>query len=853
MGTIYRAFDEQSGGLVALKLLHISPTHDATERFLREGGMLATVQHPSIVGYVDHGLEEQGFPYLAMEWLEGEDLARRLSRGPLSVEESISLLGATARALSVLHLRGIVHRDLKPSNLFLRNRSIEGVTILDFGLARHGSRELAMTDSGLILGTPEYMAPEQARGERELSAAVDVFSLGCIFYECLTGRSPFRAEHISGILARILFETPASLLQLDRSLPPALDALVGRMLAKSAAQRMSGAASLLLHLGTVPDARPVRTADSDPSLEGVGTRERQVTCSILITRPAATYLDVTQDLCPIAALRPSRDVLRSTLAAFGAQAETLADGSVVAQLSSTDGVIPDLAMRAARCALGVRSVVRGSLISVRLRCTSGPPQRRVGELLNQLDRLPQARTAGSEDIVLDAVIAELLDPRFQLEPADVGLYRLKGLRNEVDVARPLLGASTPCVGRDLELSSLEMQLDQCIEDSASRAVLMLGPPGIGKTRLRLEIQRRTYARMAQRGMQPAVLVGRADAHAEQSSYALISQVVKQLCGLAEDERQEHANALVTQRVSRLAKTGEADARLLPVLRALCLHPAEIEATPMHLGGGKVTQAEAKAAFCRLLKAESEEHAVVLLIDDLQWADSQSVKLLDAALHELAHQPLLVVAWGRPEVRQRFPYLWEGCRQEFQLRGLNRRSSERLVRQVLSRELPAERAARILDQADGSPLLLEALIRDHAAGDPSCAPKTVLAILQGKLGQLPAEVRRVLRAASVFGKTFWLGGVREVLGASVSAEALVSHIAFLITNQLCEERPSSRFPQEREYTFCHALVRDAAYGLLTDSDRSFGHRQAGRYLEGIGERDPQILGEHLLQAAERGAD
>lgn len=841
MGTIYRAYDEQSRVPVALKLLHISPTSDATERFLREGGMLATVNHPAIVGYVDHGLEEQGFPYLAMEWLEGEDLARRLSRGPLSVEESLSLLRAAARALAVLHVHGIVHRDLKPSNLFLRNHSIEGVTILDFGLARHGSRELAMTQSGLILGTPEYMAPEQARGERELSAAVDVFSLGCILYECLTGRSPFRAEHISAILARILFEAPSSLLQLNRSLPSELDVLVGRMLAKDATQRTSSAASLLLRLDAVQGSLLARKADSVPSGEGVGSGEKQVTCQILITWASAASLDVTQDLCPIEELPARGDSLRNTLAAFGAQVETLADGSVLALLTAPDGGLPDLAMRGARCALGARSVARGSGISVALGCTSEPTQRTERELRELLESLPKTRAVGCEEILLDAGVAELLDTRFLLEPAGAGSYRLGEPRSEVDVARSLLGMPTPCVGRDFELSSLEMQLDQCIEDSASRAVLMLGPSGIGKTRLRQEFRQRAFARMSQCDTQRSVLVARADAQTEQSPYALISQILNQLCGIEGGGPEEGRSALLTQRLSRhLGKGQGSGARTVHVLRELCLHPGEIDTMPKRMGSGKVSQTEAASAFSRLLKGESEEHAVVLLIDDLQWADSQSVKLIDAALRELAQQPLLVAAWGRPEVRQRFPYLWEGCRQELQLRGLNRRSSERLVRHVLPHDVSSETVSRIVDQADGNPLLLEELIRAYTGGDPTCASKTVLMMLQAKLGLLPAEERRVLCAASVFGMSFCAAGVKEVLGATATSANLANHLARLVKQETCEELPASRFPKEREYRFRHALLREAAYGLLTESARVCGHRLARRYLQGIGEQDPQIL-------------
>ena len=137
MGAVYRALDRHSGATVAVKLTSsrgLNPND--MERFVREANLLALLQHPGVVSYVAHGHTPAGYLYLAMEWLDGEDLAARLVRGPLSVRESLLLLRRVADALSLAHRRGIVHRDLKPSNLFLRQGAVERVTLLDFGIAR---------------------------------------------------------------------------------------------------------------------------------------------------------------------------------------------------------------------------------------------------------------------------------------------------------------------------------------------------------------------------------------------------------------------------------------------------------------------------------------------------------------------------------------------------------------------------------------------------------------------------------------------------------------------------------------------------------------------------------------------
>jgi len=180
MGTVWRAHDLETNRSVAVKVLHLTSA-EPFERFAREGKLLAGLSHPGIVSYVGHGTTAAGVPYLAMEWLEGETVAERLVREALTLRESLTLLRAAARGLAVAHARGIVHRDLKPSNLFLRDGRIEDVVLLDLGIARYVEGASQLTHSGSILGTPSYMAPEQAQGHLAVGPMVDVFSLGCLF------------------------------------------------------------------------------------------------------------------------------------------------------------------------------------------------------------------------------------------------------------------------------------------------------------------------------------------------------------------------------------------------------------------------------------------------------------------------------------------------------------------------------------------------------------------------------------------------------------------------------------------------------------------------------------------------
>src|SRR5262249_22615029 len=155
----------------------------------------AAVSDPNIVEYIAHGVMDDDTPYLAMAWLDGSDLAARLAKGPLSVDEALTTALGAAKGLACAHARKIIHRDVKPSNLFLVGGQYDQVKLLDFGIARvEGADAEHLTTTGLLLGTPAYMAPEQARPGGGVSPRTDVYGLGAVLYHALTGSVPFEGE-----------------------------------------------------------------------------------------------------------------------------------------------------------------------------------------------------------------------------------------------------------------------------------------------------------------------------------------------------------------------------------------------------------------------------------------------------------------------------------------------------------------------------------------------------------------------------------------------------------------------------------------------------------------------------------
>jgi len=244
MGVVYQAFDRLGERAVALKVLH--KTEPSTvRRFAMEADALGKLDHPNIVRYLARGVAEDGAPYLALEWVEGESLRGRLARAEesgeyLAIENVVELGQRLAGALAAAHAIGIVHRDVKPSNILLVGGHLGRPKLVDFGIVRNASGE-HVTTSGTVVGTVGYMAPEQARGFERLDGRADLFSLGCVLFRCLTNRDVFDGPDPMTMLSMLLLHNPPRIAELRPDVPAELDALVLRLLAKEPDKRPDSA------------------------------------------------------------------------------------------------------------------------------------------------------------------------------------------------------------------------------------------------------------------------------------------------------------------------------------------------------------------------------------------------------------------------------------------------------------------------------------------------------------------------------------------------------------------------------------------------------------------------------------
>ncbi|MCA9605244.1 MAG: protein kinase [Myxococcales bacterium] len=278
MGAVYEAEQEAMGRRVALKILHTSLASDASivRRFKNEARASGTLGHPNIARAFDFGRTEDGAPFIAMELLSGRDLAAVLAaEGPLPVARSVAIVDQIAAALGAAHEAGIVHRDVKPENVFL----VEGdvVKVLDFGISKfaHGSGSVA-TRAGTFLGSPAFMSPEQVQDASKADARTDVYALGAVLYNMLTGQLMFTGTSLPMLIVAIINDPPTPLESLRPDVPADLAELVRRMTAKEPSGRPASMAEVragLASLGSLDASPPPASVPSStPTAELVESR-----------------------------------------------------------------------------------------------------------------------------------------------------------------------------------------------------------------------------------------------------------------------------------------------------------------------------------------------------------------------------------------------------------------------------------------------------------------------------------------------------------------------------------------------------------------------------------------------------
>lgn len=635
------------------------------------------------------------------------------------------------------------------------------------------------------------MAPEQARGEQEVKPTADIFSLGCVLYECLTGKPPFKAAHSVAVLARILCEEALPVRILRPEVPPAVEALLTRMLAKVPSQRPQDGEALSQELDQLGDLGldkgSIGIAPYSVAGRWLPGTEQQLVCVMLAT-------PIEENNQPAALQEERRRALGELVGTFAGRAEWLLDGSLVVTMAGLKlhGAI-DLAYQAAQCALAItrhRGVGQLTLTMCRALAGTHIP---IGVAIDQAVSLLAARSSSPSasargEILLDRLSATLLARHFVVIPAQ-GIALLGEERTDLEGTQTAGRKLRPLLGRESELGALEAFWNSVIEESEPALVVVTGPSGAGKTRLWQELVNRLQAS----GEALTVLVGRGDSLHASTPYGLVEQALRGLLNGQEE---------ITRLMLQARQGRETDHE-------------QIQRQVLHF-----------------LQAEARKAPVLLVLDGMQWADALSVATIAQARKQLTGTPLLVLTLGSAEAHAASASPWpEHASHQLILKGLSKKACERLIQQLLGQQLAPAVLARIVELSGGNPLFLEVLIHMLENGKEERESEALIAMLQARIGGLPAAARRTLLTASLFGLTFRRGGLAMIL-AEEEASDLDSELRTLEEAELIERRNHPQFVAEIEYGFRHALIREAAYDLLSDRDRSLGDSFVSQFRQAI---------------------
>jgi serine/threonine protein kinase/tetratricopeptide (TPR) repeat protein len=834
VGIVYRAKDEVTGQAVALKVIAISGVDAGEEaRFIREGRLLAGLTHPGIVRLVAFGQLEDGPPYVAMEWLEGEDLAQRQKRKPLRLVQTLEVMATIADALGASHEAGIVHRDVKPSNVFLLKSEDDAATpaakLVDFGVA--SAEDAKLTRTGAIIGTPAYMAPEQARGDTEVDFRADLYGLGATLFEMVAGRPPHVGPTPIAILARLVTTPAPRLCEVVPEAPASLDDLMARLLATSPPERPSGGAEVARELRRI--AREVAT--STDIVRGVPEQEppHSFGSGVTTSRNSGGTRMVTSILATQVPKGASRQRLLAHLRSRGADATELGGDAIVAHLGARRA-LGDEAARAIDIAF--RLAKSNASVGIATGRTRVDRTRPTGEVVDRAAAL--AHTAARGQVLADTTTSELARGRFEFQirsdgSAVVGA-EVRGKRDQVGGA--------PFVGRENELGQVTAAFERCLEDKTPVVTTVTGAPGIGKTRLRRE----SVSRIASYPSNPRIVLARCETFAKSHALGIVAEIARGLVGVPKGTGLEEASGATAQ---------FADARRIPVTpaaRELVARLIANEPLP-HTDDPRGTRDALWIALTDLAVGRAREAPLAIVIEDAQWADAESLAWLDHVLGRGGGRPLFVLLTARPTMWRDDPKRFAGRDHvRIELRPLARKTVRAIARAMLGDRATGDAGEQLTDfiaqQAAGSPLFAEELARLAAKGQDATSAPTIEAAIQVHLDALEDASRDAAIKLSVFGMVGWDAGL-AALGVPNAGEALRQ----LASSEILFEQATSRFKDTREWSFKHALMREVAYASIGEDSLRAMHAKVGQWLAKMGEDDATVarhldLGGETLVAA-----
>lgn len=874
MGVVYKAQDLKLKRTVALKFLSLELTRDweNKERFRQEAQAASALDHQNICTIFEIEETDDGQMFIVMAYYDGETLKEKIQRGPLSVSESTGIVIQVAEALIKAHSHSIIHRDIKPANIMITNEGI--VKILDFGLAKQ------ITDSDLTLtaavkGTVAYMSPEQVRGEA-VDQRTDIWSLGVVLYEMLVRRPPYAGENLMAVMHSILTKPAVPPVEERRDIPLELERVILNCLNKNQDERYQTAQQLLHSL-----TRVKRKSESEKTGETIASGKRPVVRKEAERRQATVlYAEITgyEDFLAHSYTEEVAYVMTECFKIFGfieekyaSRVHKITDNSIRV-VFGIPTAIEDAPRKAVNVSIELRNkihrfnqkedlivpldirigvdtgiVVVGAVdaaekedyiimgeaadFALQLKDLSSPGQIIVGP---QVHRYTQK--------IFDFKELRSVTPKGKKDP--IVVYEL--LSESERIFREGLGSErmifSDMVGRDRQFDKLMLQALKTLNGIGS-IVTVCGEAGIGKSRLVAEVAKNLEEKRI------ALLKGRALSIGKNLSFHPIIDLIKNWVGIQEDDSGVESAYRLEKFIMNIYP--EAANEIFPFVATLMgMKLAGEYANRVRGIEGEALEKLILKNLRELLGKASERKPLVVILEDLHWADLTSIGILESLYRLVEKYPILFINVLRPGYEETSERLIKTIRSRYDqfysninLESLDDEQSDVLINNLLKIKgfAPSVREL-VVKKSGGNPFFIEEVVRSFIDDgvveiengnfrvtekiDSVVIPETISDVLMARIDKLDEGTRSLLKVASVIGRNFFY---KILVDVAKSVEEIDERLSFLKETQLILERQRM---EELEYLFKHALAQEATYESILLKKRKALHLKIADSIESV---------------------